>query len=659
MGPIRIGAGVCGDPARALGLEWLETNGVGGFACATITGANTRRYHGLLMAAARPPLGRLLLLSKLEETLVTADGQRYELGVNQYPGVLHPQGYRYLREFRLDPCPVFVYEAGGVRLEKRVFAVHGENTTVVEYACGGACGLELRPLIAFRGYHATTHENGALRREFETGEGFVKLIPYEGLPALYLAHNAGQAGATGEWYRSFQFARERERGLDYEEDLFQPLILRYELAAGDTAVCAASTERRDARQAGQLRAREWARRVAVAAAAPAGEPLARELAVAADQFLVRRGEGYTVIAGYPWFGDWGRDTMVALPGLTLATGRFVMARGILRAYAACASQGMLPNRFPDGGEPPEYNTADAALWFFEAVRAFLHYTGDLGFVREHLYGTLVSMMDWHVRGTRHGIRADADGLLCCGEPGVQLTWMDAKVGDWVVTPRRGKPVEIQALWHNALCVLRDLAAAFKEPERARAMDELAVRARASFQPLFWNAARGCLYDVVGPDGPDTSVRPNQIFAVSLTHPLLEGARAKQVVDLVRRELLTPMGLRTLSPGDPRYCAHYGGGVRERDSAYHQGTVWPWLMGPFVTAYVRVHGHSGEACGEALEWVRAFAGRMREGCLGQVCEVAGGDSPHEAGGCFAQAWSVAELLRVLVEDLGGNGGRKSS
>ena len=658
MGPIRIDAGVCGEPGRALGLEWLEANGVGGFACSTILGANTRRYHGLLTAAAKPPLGRLLLLSKLEETLV-AGGQRFELGVNQYPGVLHPEGYRYLREFRLDPWPVFVYEAGGVRLEKRVFAVHGENTTVVEYSCDGACQLALRPLIAFRGYHATTHENEALRREFESVPGLVTLQPYEGLPPLLLAHNAGEVEAAGDWYRAFQYERERERGLDYTEDLFQPLVLRYELAAGATAVCLASTERRDASESGPLRAREWERRVAVAAAAPAGESLARQLAVAADQFLVRRGEGYSVIAGYPWFGDWGRDTMIALPGLTLATGRFVIARGILRAFAACADRGMLPNRFPDAGEPPEYNSADASLWYFEAVRSFLRYTGDLGFVREYLYGTLVSMMDWHLKGTRHGIHADADGLLCCGEEGVQLTWMDAKVDGWVVTPRMGKPVEIQALWHNALCVLRDLARAMGEPERARLLSQLAARARSSFQSQFWNAARGCLYDVVGPEGPDASVRPNQIFAVSLAHPVLEGERARQMVELVRLELLTPMGLRTLSPQDPRYCPRYGGGVRERDSAYHQGAVWHWLLGPFVTAYLRVHEQSEEARDTAAGWLSEFTRRMDTGCLGQVCEVADGEAPHTGGGSFAQAWSVAELLRALVEDLGANGNKKTT
>ena len=653
MKTIRIEREVCGRLEQALGLEWLETNGLGGFASSTIIGANMRRYHGLLVAATKPPVGRVVMLSKLEETLVV-DGQRYDLAVNNYPGAVHPRGHELLREFRLDPFPVAVYEAGGVTIEKRVFQVHGENTTVVEYewtnGAANECRLELRPLIALRDYHSTTHANGAINRNYDAGEGQVRLAPYGDLPPMYLAHNAAGVEATGDWYHNFEYARERDRGLDFQEDLFQPLVLRYEFNARRTAVCIASTQRQDAAYAHALRTREIERRAAVLAAAPSTEAIVEELTVAADQFLVERGNGHTVIAGYPWFSDWGRDTMIALPGLSLVTGRHDIARGILKAFAASVDRGMLPNRFPDAGEAPEYNTVDATLWFFEAIRAFVQYSGDVDFVREHLYPKLVEILDWHLRGTRYGIHVDSDAMLACGEPGVQLTWMDAKIGDWVVTPRAGKPVEIQALWYNALCVMRELSARFGESERALFLGQLAARAKSSFRDKFWNAERGGLFDVVEPDRRDDSVRPNQIFAVSLHHALVEGERAQSIVELVRRELLTPAGLRTLSPLDARYRGRYAGGVWDRDSAYHQGTAWPWLMGPFLTAYVRVHDGSDEARATVARWLSEFSHEMRKGCLGQIGEVADGDAPHIAGGCVAQAWSVAELLRAAVEDV---------
>ncbi|MEP7365296.1 MAG: amylo-alpha-1,6-glucosidase [Acidobacteriota bacterium] len=655
MKTIRIEREVCGRLEQALGLEWLETNGLGGFASSTITGANTRRYHGLLVAATKPPVGRVVMLSKFEETLVV-NGQRYELSVNRYPGTVHPRGYEYLREFRLDPFPVAVYEAGGVTLEKRVFQVHGENTTVVEYEwTGGAateCALELRPLIAFRDYHSTTHANSAINTSFDASEGLLRLAPYGDLPAMYLAHNAGTVKATGEWYRNFEYARERDRGLDFQEDLFQPMALRYDLNAHRTAVCIASTQRQDSAYAHALRTREIERRAAVLSWAPSTEPIVQELTAAADQFLVERGDGETVIAGYHWFSDWGRDTMIALPGLTLVTGRHDIARGILKSFAASVDRGMLPNRFPDAGEAPEYNTVDATLWFFEAIRAFVQYSGDIDFVREHLYQKLVEILDWHMRGTRYGIHVDSDALLACGEPGVQLTWMDAKVGDWVVTPRAGKPVEIQALWYNALCIMRELSDRFGESERALFLGQLAARAKSSFCEKFWNAERGGLFDVVEPDRRDDSVRPNQIFAVSLHHPLVEGARARSIVELVQRELFTPVGLRTLSPLDARYRGKYAGGVWDRDSAYHQGTAWPWLMGPFLTAYVRVNEGSEESRSMSARWLAEFSHEMRKGGLGQISEVADGDAPHTEGGCIAQAWSVAELLRAAVEDVYG-------
>jgi predicted glycogen debranching enzyme len=630
--------------------EWLETNGIGGFASSTIAGLNTRRYHGLLVAATRPPVGRMVLLSKLEETLVL-DGRRVDLSCNCYPGAIHPQGHLRLQQFRQDPFPVFVYEVDGLEIEKSVFMVQGENATVIQYQLRGAtpadCALEVRPLTAFRDYHGTTHENGALDATLQTDTGLVKFTPYRDLPTLFLAHTPGDLQPAGHWYRNFEYWAERERGLDFREDLFNPLTLIFDLRANPRPAVIASTAAHAADSAGKLRSLEVARLRQVVAAAPSGQPFARSLTRAAARFIVRRGEESTVIAGYHWFGDWGRDAMISLPGLTLATRRYDAARGILAAFAASADRGMLPNRFPDAGEAPEYNTVDATLWFFEAVRAFAARTADYEFVRTRLYPVLADVISWHERGTRYGIRLDGDGLLLAGEPGVQLTWMDAKAGDRAVTPRIGKPVEVQALWYNALRVMEDLARRFGEPGRER-YRELADRAGASFTPLFWNEAAGCLYDVVNGPVRDASIRPNQIFAVSLFHKMLSREKAKGVVAAVERHLLTPYGLRTLAPSDPHYRGRYQGDPVSRDGAYHQGTVWPWLLGPFVSAYLEVNDGSSQARLQAANWMQELRRYIEDEGVGQIPEVFDGDAPYGAGGCIAQAWSVAELLRSLVE-----------
>jgi predicted glycogen debranching enzyme len=392
-----------------------------------------------------------------------------------------------------------------------------------------------------------------------------------------------------------------------------------------------------------MRRSELERRAAVAAVSPSPDPLISSLVAAADQFIVKRGELQTIIAGYHWFGDWGRDTMIALPGLTIATGRPGIARNILLTFARYVDQGMLPNRFPDEGETPEYNTVDATLWMFEAVRAYATDTNDWDFVRDNLYGVLTGIVDWHRRGTRFGIRMDADGLLRAGEPRVQLTWMDAKVGDLVVTPRRGKPVEVQALWYNALRIMESLAGRYGDAEAEATFAGMADLARASFNALFWNSASGSLYDVVDGDVRDASLRPNQIFAVSLPHSMLDAERAKSVVEIVERELLTPRGLRTLDTKDPRYRGHYAGDVMSRDTAYHQGTVWPWLIGPFFTAWRKVYGSDTRV----KAWLADFEQHLTEAGLGQVSEIFDGDPPFAPRGCIAQAWSVAELLQVAM------------
>ncbi|MDX2150368.1 MAG: amylo-alpha-1,6-glucosidase [Bryobacteraceae bacterium] len=642
----------CSDLGQARRLEWLETNGIGGFASSTIAGLNTRRYHALLTAATKPPAGRMVLLSKLEETLVI-DGKRFDLSANEYPGAVHPQGFRLQTSFRLDPFPIFTWRADAVEIEKRVFLVHGENTVVVEYelTTPAEATLEVRPLIAFRDYHSTTRRNDALNPAVEIDQGLASVEPYAGLPRLYFAHNAAALWPHGDWYFNFEYDVERERGLDFTEDLFNPFVLTFDLTRRTPAAIVASTERRRAAHAGDLRRKELKRRASVRNAAPCEDLLVRRLTAAADQFLVKRGEQKTIIAGYPWFTDWGRDTMIALPGLTLATGRHEDARQILEAFAQAVSQGMLPNRFPDFGEEPEYNTVDATLWFFEAARAYEEYTGDTAFLRTRLYPVLRDIVEWHLKGARHGIAVDGDGLLKAGEPGVQLTWMDAKVGDWVVTPRHGKPVEVQALWYNALRVLADFAHRFGDASAAEFSSHLARRVAGSVNALFWNAEAGCLYDVVGPDGRrDAAIRPNQILAVSLPHTMVRPDRARAIVEVVTRELLTPLGLRTLSPSDPAYRPRYEGGVDSRDSAYHQGTVWPWLLGPFLSAYMKVNNRSEASRRWAKARLDEFAAHLDTAGLNQVSEIADADAPHTPRGCFAQAWSVAELLRVAVEDV---------
>ncbi|MGH9929938.1 MAG: amylo-alpha-1,6-glucosidase [Pyrinomonadaceae bacterium] len=662
---IRFDQKVCGSPGSALPLEWLETNGLGGFASATIVGLNTRRYHGLLTAATKPPVGRVVMLSKLEEALVIG-GRRYELAANQYPGVIHPQGFQFQTGFRLDPFPVFIYEVEGLRLEKSVFMVQGQNATVVFYEIKTGASpdgrdtarsestppesikLEIRPLIAFRDYHSTTHENDALNSHVETEAGLATIKPYGDLPALHLAHDAGEMDANGFWYRNFEYALERGRGLDYAEDLFSPFAITFDLTSSSRARIIASTERDDISNADVLRMEEIERRKNLAGATRNSTEMVGALTTAADQFIVNRASGKTVIAGYHWFSDWGRDTMIALPGLMLLTDRAQIAKSVLLEFAQHVDQGMLPNRFPDAGETPEYNTVDATLWFFEAVRALLQYTDDYEFVRVSLYSVLVDMLSWHIRGTRYNIHLDEDGLLYSGKPGVQLTWMDAKVGDWVVTPRQGKPVEIQALWYNALRVMENLAAHFKDAKAKKNYAAMADRARVSFNQQFWNEAAGCLYDVVNEDMRDSAIRPNQILAVSLTNSMVSQERAESILQVVERELVTPRGLRTLSPNDPNYVGTYEGDPRKRDGAYHQGTVWPWLTGPYITACVKTFGESGRQA--AAEWLEQFGEHLGEACLGQVSEIFDGDAPHNPRGCVAQAWSVAELLRAAVEDV---------
>jgi predicted glycogen debranching enzyme len=653
---IRLDSSTCTDIQAATRREWLETNGIGGFASSTIPGMNTRRYHSLLCAATRPPVGRVAMLSKLEETLIL-DGRRYDLSSNQYPGVIHPNGHRYLSEFRLDPFPVMIYDVDGVQIQKSVFMIYGENGTVVRYSLVNSeetvssILLEVRPLVAFRDYHSTSRENDSLNHELHVEPGLVSLEPYAGLPRLYLAHNARELNEAGYWYRNFELEAERQRGLDYKEDLYSPFALTFDLTATRHADIIASMGPHRAAEAELYEKREIARRRAVVEAAPGDDPLVRQLVAAADQYIVSRAEGKTVIAGYHWFTDWGRDTMISLPGLTLVTGQIEVTKSILLEFVDHLDKGMLPNRCPDAGEAPEYNTVDATLWLFEAVRQLIEYTGDYAFVRSRMYSRLMDTIDWHERGTRYSIRMDADGLLGSGEPGVQLTWMDAKVGDYVVTPRHGKAVEIQALWYNALRVMQALAERFGDKPNEARFAEIASRAKKSFNRIFWNEDASCLYDVVNGEARDATIRPNQILAVSLRYSMLTREKAKRVVDVVERELLTPYGLRSLAVGDPAYRPRYEGDVWGRDTAYHQGTVWAWLMGPYITAYLKVNpGRRARATASGL--LAEFGEHLKDAGLGHVSEIFDADAPHEPRGCIAQAWSVAEVLRAAVEEVYG-------
>ncbi|MFL6374003.1 MAG: amylo-alpha-1,6-glucosidase [Pyrinomonadaceae bacterium] len=644
---IYLSQDLCQDVAASSKREWLETNGIGGYASGTVAGLHTRRYHGLLVAATRPPLGRMVLLSKFEEKFVV-DGAEYELSANQYPGTVSPNGYQYLIEFRLDPFPIWTYDVAGLRLEKTVFMPHGENTTVCRWRVLDSSlithhsSLELRPLIAARDHHHLRRELGDVHCAFDIEDRGIRYQMLDEGPSIYFGHNASGIEATCDWYRNFEYEIERERGFDFTEDLFQPFALTFDLAKD--AIVVASTDWRSADSAATFEKSEIDRRRELIQISNATDDIAKQLVLAADQFIVKRGNGKTVIAGYHWFSDWGRDTMISLPGLTLATGRPEIARDILLEFSRHISDGMLPNRFPDEGETPEYNTVDATLWYFEAIRAYVATTADEETLRE-LYPKLVDIVLWHLRGTRYNIHADTDGLLYAGESGVQLTWMDAKVGDLVITPRTGKPVEIQALWYNALSTMCEFARLFGDTKDAARYSKLAAQAKKSFNRDFWNETDGCLYDVVDGESRDASIRPNQIFAVSLTHTMLPRTKARKVVDLVERELLTPAGLRSLSPRDPQYRGHYLGSPFDRDSGYHQGTVWAWLTGHFVDAYRKVHSQDPKAQRRVREIIEGVESTLITTMLGSIGEIFDADAPHAPRGAAAQAWSVAEILRM--------------
>lgn len=649
--------------------EWLVTNGIGGFAAGTLSLINTRRYHGLLFASLCPPVERMALVAKLDVT-IQYGGSLVRLGTNEYAdGTIDPHGYCHLESFRLEGLvPIWTWRIADARLEQCVWMCHGENTTYVQFTrVGGLKPLRLtiEPLCTYRDYH--WQSRGELRFGIDAILDGVMIHAHEAARPYRLASPGATVQVNPACYWNFKHREESARGLDDIEDLLRPVSFEVDLAPGETRAVMLSAETHDPMPAAGALAAERLRQGDLVRRFDRAHRDARDLkfacidqlALAADQFVVERRDqagkplGKTIIAGYPWFGDWGRDTMIALPGLTLATGRLDIAVSVLRTFASFVSQGMLPNRFPDSGERPEYNTVDASLWFFVAVHDYLRASDDRAFAAE-IYPTLKEMLGWHFRGTRFGIRVDpADGLLEAGQAGVQLTWMDAKVGDWVVTPRIGKPVEINALWFNAVSILRDLSADQDQAQDQIEYGALAGRILASFEAAFWFDDGGYLYDVIdGPEGVadaagrrrDASLRPNQIFALSLPHALLIGEKARRVLEVCTTELWTPVGMRSLAPRDSRYIGRYGGGPVERDAAYHQGTVWTWLLGPLATAHYRVHRDAAAA----LDLLSAIPAHLREACVGQVSEIMDGDPPFETRGCFAQAWGVAEVLRAWSE-----------
>ncbi len=650
---IKFGSEICTDFEKSTSREWLETNGIGGFASSTISGANTRRYHGLLIAATRPPLGRIVALSKFEETFYL-NGKSYDLSANQYPNNIHPKGFQYLKSFRLEPFPIWTFEIEQIEIEKKIFMLYGENTIVCRYKIKNKSRIpnpesriELKPLLAFRDYHHLRQNTNDFNENFETEENCVSIKPENEMPALFFSHNHAKIEKTSVWYKNFEYEIERIRGFDYHENLFQPFALEFDLS--EAAELIVSTEKRKIADAGKFEKSEIRRRENLIKLADAQDDFTKQLVIAADQFIVSRGEGKTIIAGYPWFSDWGRDTMIALNGLTLATNRPEAAKSILLEFSRHISQGMLPNRFPDAGDKAEYNTVDATLWYFEAIRAYAEKSGDYDFVKENLYQKLVDIIVWHLKGTRYNIHLDTDGLLYAGAKNSQLTWMDAKTGEEVFTPRVGKAVEIQALWYNALKIMEDFARRFGDEKDRKQYASMAQIAKQSFNGSFWNKREECLYDVVQNGEKDSSVRPNQIFAVSLPNTMLSIDRARKIVEKVEKELLTDCGLRSLSPNDPKYQGTYEGSPYKRDASYHQGTVWAWLIGAFIESFKRVNPNGRQTKNRVDEILRGFESQLRDEGIGQISEIFDGEPPHEPRGCFAQAWSVAEVLRVLREN----------
>ncbi|MFP4165164.1 MAG: amylo-alpha-1,6-glucosidase [Chitinispirillaceae bacterium] len=661
------------DSVILTGREWLVTNGLGGYSSGTVAGALTRRHHALLVAALSKKLGRTAMLSRMDEELIIHSGKKCRLGSEDHPKRVSDLPHSpHLSEFRLENgLPLWIYQMDdGTVLEKRVLMVHLQNTIHITYTLkksSGACRLQLRPYIQFRS-HNGAFENGiwddytliARQNRFEIDS------PAD-YPSLKLTTEGAPSSLSldGGVVREVIHRVEKDRGYDSVGQFWIPGHFSSELSQGESVTLIASAEEWEtvlALSADEARQTEMLRRQRLLeeAVPNARSGMAAELVLAADQFIISPmgrvtdsvrthasgDEVKSVIAGYHWFTDWGRDTMISLEGLTLVTGRFEEAGWILRTFSHYIRDGLIPNLFPEGEQEGLYNTADATMWFFHALDRYLQYTKDKSTL-EQLYDKLSDVIEHHVKGTRFGIGMDKeDGLLYQGAEGLQLTWMDAKVDDWVVTPRRGKTVEINALWYNALRLMERWATEERTQDEAIYFKNLAEKVKTSFNRKFWNESKRCLFDVIdGAEEERDLVRPNQIFSVSLPNPVLDPAKWKPVLNNVREHLFTPVGLRSLAPGSPNYATRYFGNLRTRDAAYHQGTIWGWLIGPFVDAYTKVYPDDHEGRRKLLQ---GFDHHLSEACIGSISEIFDGDSPFVPRGCVAQAWSVAEMLRCLVK-----------
>jgi predicted glycogen debranching enzyme len=653
--------------------EWLVSNGLGGYASGTVSGAITRRYHGLLTAALPAPFGRTVMWSHILEVLDFGEGDLVSLGAEERAGgALELQGADYLKEFRLENgLPLWLFEVRGLTIEKRLLMPHRQNTVFLRYQLSGEGPqprLRLRPAVNFRHYEdpvaalpEESYEVRAVAERYEIRDPGRKFPPLR----LRLSDCACDFVVDPRRIHEVVYRSELERGYDSEGELWSPGVFRITFHEGQIATLIGSTEEWNivdvlTPQAASQAEDDRRERLLDQAAPAARNGVAAELVLAADQFIITPAgraeeaarahafgdEVRTVIAGYHWFTDWGRDTMISLEGLTITTGRTLEAGYILRTFAHYVRNGLIPNMFPDGQSDGLYHTADATLWFFHALQRYLRATGDRVTLMM-LFPTLADIIEHHLAGTDFNIHVDPeDGLLCQGKEGYQLTWMDAKMGDWVVTPRRGKAVEINALWFNALALMTDWAGKNGDPSSADRYAHCAEQARHSFNQRFWSPERGYLFDVIdGPKGDDDAIRPNQIFAISLDHPVLERERWQPVLEVVERELLTPVGLRSLSPRDPEYKKNYHGDLKTRDAAYHQGTVWAWLIGPFIDAWTKLHPNEQKA---ARHFLDAFPAHLDEACMGTISEVFDAEESHTPRGCIAQAWSVAEVLRCWVQ-----------
>jgi predicted glycogen debranching enzyme len=654
---IAFGRAICDDLAAGERREWLVTNGLGGYASGTVAGTLTRRYHGLLVAALRPPLERTLLLTKIDENVRYRD-VAYDAFANRWSGdEISPAGYINVEHFLLDgTMPVWHFAFADALLEKRVWMEYGENTVYVRYRvlrAGGPMSLSLRVFGNYRSFHGNTHA-GDWRFTIEHDDDRLRVQAYDGAAPFWVGSDRGEMSIENVWYRNYVLSAETQRGLDDRDDNLAIGSIVATLGAGEELVVTASTnaappkpgavQRRQSRDAGVLAA--WDR-TPRSAAAPAWM---RQCVLAADQFVVARPaaddpSGRSIIAGYHWFADWGRDACISLTGLSLIAGRPEIAKSALLAFARSVEGGMVPNCFPETGAAAEYNTVDAALWYVEAVARYVAATDDVATLHE-LFPTLDRIVSSYRQGTRYGIHMDGDGLIVANAPGMQLTWMDAKVGDRVITPRSGKPVEIAALWYNALVRVSELAS--RDARDGSEYASLASKARNGFE-RFWNAELSCCFDVIdGPDGNDATLRPNQLFAIALPNPALRPDRYRTVVDLCASQLVTSSGVRTLGPNDPRFTAQYGGPQAARDAAYHQGTAWPWLLGAFACAHARAYRNADLA----RSFLVPLSDRLVDYGLGSVSEIADGGAPYRPRGAIAQAWSVGELLRAWfdIEDI---------